>query len=231
MSSNSYPYFHPGYYQHHPYHHHAAAHHAPYYHHGNHVPSNHHGQVVGNHVPSNHHGQEVGNHVPYKQTNHEDGHQVTFKHQNHVVGNYDPYNTQHQRKCEDLQKSVEKSREERRHRPGDATPQNTGGLTELEELGRLLLLSVMNHSVVTADTMYDFSLDMTESNNARYLVTRPCTSCYSFNSSLCKCGKDFYCDILCQVLLLPTFTQLSPVALVSGAEIGKKCHKKEMTLS
>lgn len=51
----------------------------------------------------------------------------------------------------------------------------------------------------TLDTFYDFTVDMTESNNAMYLAISPCQSCYSLNSSPCRCSKYLYCDILCQI--------------------------------
>ena len=56
-----------------------------------------------------------------------------------------------------------------------------------------------NVADVSSDTVYDFSLERTEANSAKYLAISPCHACYTFNSSPCSCGKYLFCDIMCQV--------------------------------
>ena len=60
-------------------------------------------------------------------------------------------------------------------------------------------MKVLESIIGSADTLYDQALDMEEVYRARYLAISPCQACYSFSSSLCRCGKYLYCDILCQV--------------------------------
>ena len=63
---------------------------------------------------------------------------------------------------------------------------------------------------------------MTESNNAMYQAISPCQSCYSLNSSPCRCSKYLYCDILCQVniFILINF----PYSLLFQISDGHQCN-------
>ena len=74
----------------------------------------------------------------------------------------------------------------------------------------------------TLDTFYDFTVDMTESNNAMYQAISPCQSCYSLNSSPCRCSKYLYCDILCQVNIF--IIRNFPYSLLFQIADGHQCN-------